>query len=59
MITLDTNNGHNAKIIDNFNEESIHFSDSDLLLLILNHWADDQDLEDITNFLNYTRNEEL
>jgi len=57
MITLDTTNGHNAKVIANFNEASIHFSDSDLLMCILTHWADDQDLEDITNFLNDIRNE--
>ncbi len=52
MVTLDTINGHNAKVIEEFNRTSKKFEDTDLLNIILSNWADDQDLEDITNFLN-------
>lgn len=52
MITLDTTNGHNAKIIAEFNKVSAKFEDTDLLNIILSNWADDFDLEEITNFLN-------
>ena len=51
-IKLDTTNGHNKNVIDNFNEISNHFTDVDLAYHILTHWADDQDIESITEFLN-------
>jgi hypothetical protein len=52
MIILDTTNGHNAKIIAEFNKVSAKFEDTDLLNIILSNWADDFDIEEITNFLN-------
>lgn len=42
MIKLDTTNGHNKKVIDDFNEVSSKIADSELLYLILTYWADDQ-----------------
>jgi hypothetical protein len=47
----DTLNGHNAKIVEEFNKVAERFSDSDLLDIIISKWADDQDLEDITETL--------
>lgn len=52
MITLETTNGHDQKIIDAFNEVSQKFSDPYLLSHILTHWADDSDIESMTKFLN-------
>jgi Mg2+/Co2+ transporter CorC len=52
MIILDTTNGHNAKVIAEFNKVSAKFEDTDLLNIILSNWADDFDIEEITNFLN-------
>jgi hypothetical protein len=52
MITLDTINGHDAKVVAEFNKVSAKFEDTDLLNIILSNWADDFDLEEITNFLN-------
>ena len=47
----DTSNGHNAKVVEEFNKVAERFSDSDLLDIIISKWADDQDLEDITETL--------
>lgn len=52
MIILDTTNGHNAKVVAEFNKVSAKFEDTDLLNIILSNWADDFDIEEITNFLN-------
>lgn len=52
MITLNTTNGHDQKIIDAFNKVSQKFSDPYLLSRILTHWADDSDIESMTKFLN-------
>jgi len=52
MITLDTNNGHDKKIIDAFNDVSKKFNDYDLLSHILVNWADDSNLECMTSSLN-------
>jgi hypothetical protein len=49
---LDTTNGHNEIVIDKFNDISKHFTDVDLAYHILTHWADDEDIESITEFLN-------
>lgn len=46
-----TSNGHNAKVVEEFNKVAERFSDSDLLEIIISKWADDQDLEDITETL--------
>lgn len=51
MIKLDTTNGHNKKVIDDFNEVSSKIADSELLYLILTYWADDQDLKGMTELL--------
>lgn len=52
MITLDTTNGHNEIVINKFNEVSKKIEDIDLLYQILTRWADNQDIESITEFLN-------
>jgi len=51
MIQLDTNNGHNQKIIFEFNKLSKHLSDNEMLYQILTMWADDDDIEFITDAL--------
>lgn len=50
-IKLDTANGHDSKVIENFNEISKHFDDSGLLIEILIRWADNGDIESITEHL--------
>jgi len=51
-MTLDTTNGHDKIVIEKFNEISKHFTDVDLAYHILTHWADDGDIESITEFLD-------
>lgn len=52
-IQLNTNNGHNRQVIDNFNTMSRDIADDTFLLNhILTHWADDTDLADITESLS-------
>ena len=50
MIQLDTRNGHNQKVITEFNKLSVHLSDTEMLYHILTKWADDQDIESITEY---------
>jgi hypothetical protein len=52
MITLDTTNGHNKEVVDNFNKVAKSFDESGLLSIILVNWCDDRDLTDITTHLN-------
>jgi hypothetical protein len=59
MIKLNTTNGHNTKVIDSFNEASIKYSDDEILHIILTYWADDMDLQDITEILNTIINENI
>lgn len=52
-IQLNTNNGHNEQVIDNFNTMSRNIADDTFLLNhILTHWADDKDLADMTDSLS-------
>ena len=52
-IQLNTNNGHNQQVIDNFNTMSRNIADDTFLLNhILTHWADDKDLADMTDSLS-------
>ena len=52
MITLDTTNGHNKEVVDNFNKIAKNFDAVGLLSIILINWCDDSDLADITTHLN-------
>lgn len=52
MITLDTTNGHDKEVVDNFNKVARNFDESGLLIIILSQWCDDGDLADITTHLN-------
>jgi len=52
MITLDTTNGHNKEVVDNFNKVAKSFDEAGLLSIILVNWCDDRDLADITTHLN-------
>lgn len=52
MIKIDNINGHDAKVVAEFNKVSAKFEDTDLLNIILSNWADDFDIEEITKFLN-------
>ena len=47
MIQLDTTNGHNQSVIEEFNKVSRHLSDADILYKILTY-ADDREIEGIT-----------
>jgi calcineurin-like phosphoesterase family protein len=52
-IKLNTFNGHNEEVINNFNNMSRSIADDTFLLNhILTHWADDEDLTDITESLS-------
>ena len=52
-IKLNTYNGHNEQVIENFNSMSRCIADDTFLLNhILTHWADDTDLADITESLS-------
>jgi calcineurin-like phosphoesterase family protein len=52
-IKLNTFNGHNEEVINNFNNISRSIADDTFLLNhILTHWADDEDLTDITESLS-------
>lgn len=48
---LDTIGGYSAEVIERFNEISKNFDDSGLLMEILSSWADDGDIESITEHL--------
>lgn len=50
-IQLDTTNGHNLQLVENFNKVAKHFDDSGILIEILSRWADNGDLESITEHL--------
>jgi hypothetical protein len=50
-IKLDTTNGHNSTIVENFNKVAKYFDDSGLLIEILSRWADDKDIQSITEHL--------
>jgi hypothetical protein len=47
MIQLDTRNGHNQSVIEEFNKVSRQLSDADILYKILKY-ADDREIEGIT-----------
>ena len=52
-IQLNTYNGHNEEVINNFNNMSRSIADDTFLLNhILTNWADDEDLADITESLS-------
>ncbi len=52
-IQLNTDNGHNEQVINNFNAMSRSIADDTFLLnYILTNWADDTDLKDITESLS-------
>lgn len=52
-IQLNTNNGHNEQVVNNFNTMSRNIADDTFLLNhILTHWADDKDLADMTDSLS-------
>ena len=51
MIQLSTTNGHDQEVIKAFNKVSSHLQDSEILWHILNHWADNQEIESITESL--------
>ena len=52
-IQLNTNNGHNEQVVNNFNTMSHNIADDTFLLNhILTHWADDKDLADMTDSLS-------
>jgi len=50
-IQLDTIGGYDKETIEKFNKVSKHFDDSGLLIEILSRWADDQDIQSITEHL--------
>ena len=50
-IQLNTTNGHNLQLVEEFNKISKHFDDSGILIEILSSWVDDRDLESITEHL--------
>lgn len=50
-IQLDTIGGYNQETIDKFNKVAKHFDDSGLLIEILSRWADDKDIQSITEHL--------
>ena len=50
-IQLDTIGGYDKEVIENFNKVAKHFDDSGLLIEILSRWADNGDLESITEHL--------
>jgi uncharacterized Zn ribbon protein len=47
MIQLDTRNGHNQSVIEEFNKVSRHLSDAEILYSILTY-SDDREIEGIT-----------
>lgn len=51
MIQLSTTNGHDQEVIKAFNKVSSHLEDSEILWHIFTHWADNQDIADITESL--------
>lgn len=50
-IKLDTIGGYNKNVIENFNKVAKYFDDSGLLIEILSRWADNGDIESITEHL--------
>lgn len=54
MITLDTRNSHSQKIVDEWNSIAYHFSEYELLEIILRRWADDEDIASITEYIKDT-----
>ena len=50
-IKLDTIGGYSEEVIENFNRVAKHFDDSGLLIEILSRWADDKDIQSITEHL--------
>ena len=50
-IQLDTIGGYDKEVIENFNRVAKHFDDSGILIEILSRWADNGDLESITEHL--------
>ncbi len=50
-IQLNTIGGYNKEVIENFNKIAKHFDNSGLLIEILSRWADDRDIESITEHL--------
>ena len=50
-IQLDTIGGYDKEVIEKFNKVAKHFDDSGLLIEILSRWADDQDIQSITEHL--------
>lgn len=50
-IQLDTTNGHNLQLVEEFNKIAKYFDDSGILIEILSRWADNGDLESITEHL--------
>jgi hypothetical protein len=55
---IDTLNGHDETIVNEFNKTAKHFDDHDLLEIILTRWVDDADLKGITDTLK-TKLEEI
>jgi uncharacterized Zn ribbon protein len=51
MIQLDTRNGHDFGVVAHFNRVSSTLSDRDILEVILNKWADDKEIDEITDLL--------
>lgn len=51
MIQLDTRNGHDFGVVTHFNRVSSTLSDRDILEVILNKWADDKEIDEITDLL--------
>jgi uncharacterized Zn ribbon protein len=51
MIKLDTRNGHDQCVIEEFNRVSRHLEDSEILLHILTTWADNNVIASITDSL--------
>jgi hypothetical protein len=51
MIQLDTRNGHDFGVVTHFNRVSSTLSDRDILEVILNRWADDHDIDEISDLL--------
>jgi hypothetical protein len=48
---LETTNGHDKKVIEDFNKVAKNFDDYGLLEIILTNWVCDEDIKDITNLL--------
>lgn len=51
MIQLDTRNGHDFGVVTHFNKVSKTLADRDILEVILNKWADDKEIDEITDLL--------